>query len=252
MKIINILSFIVIFSGVFVKAQISLKIKEVDYKTFEYYVPQHPRALNEEIRNKGHILEISLTNNSDKEVTFPLDTLSYAVPYTDKIDQYYNNPEDFISEPDIFNTLGIYPMIHQNNQFKEQELATDPFYEEAQLVEKAQIANLRLEEVNNWKKSRKIDDQLFAVYNWYLLKNMISIKPHQEIKYKIHFNPFSKMLHLLGYLEFYYGLKPKATYEVTFKIILNKNLYQFLTKEDKEKCPNLFTGVISSKTMTFK
>lgn len=252
MKTINTLSFIVIFFGVFVKAQISLNIKEVDYKTFEYYVPQHQRVLNEEIRNKGHILEIYLINNSDKEIALPLDTLSYAVPYTDKIDQYYDKPEDIVSNPDIFNTLGIYPIIHQNNQFKEQELADSPFYEEAQLVEKAQIANLRLEEINNWKKSRKINDQLFAVYNWYLLKNIISIKPHQEIKYKIHFNPFIKMLHSLGNQEFYYGLKPKATYEVTFKVILNKNLYQFLTKEDKEKYPNLFTGVISSNTMIFK
>lgn len=246
------LFFIALFCSTFMKAQISLNVKEVDYKKFEFYIPQHQIVSNQEIKNKGHILEITLYNNSDKEVVLPIDTLSYAIPYTDKINQYYDNPENIISNPDVLNALGIYPIIYQNNQFKEQELADDPFYEEQSLEEKSQILKLRLEKINDWKKSKKIDDQLSANYNWYLLKNMITIKPHQEIKYKIHFNPFSKMLHSLGYQEFYYRLKPNATYEATFKIILNKKLYQFLTKEDKEKYPNLFTGVISSNTMTFK
>ncbi|GAA5087002.1 hypothetical protein GCM10023210_09480 [Chryseobacterium ginsengisoli] len=252
MKITNILSFLLILCGIFINCQISLNVKEVDYDKFEFYVPQHRTVADQEIKNKGHILEITLSNNSDKEITLPLDTLSYAIPYTDKIDQYYNKPENIISNPDVFNALGIHPIIYQNNQFKEQELADYPFYEEEQWVEKAKIEEIRLEKINNWKKSRKIENQLFANYNWYILNNMITIQPHQEIKYKIHFNPFSKMLHSLGYQEFYYRLKPKATYEVTFKIILNKNLYQFLTEEDKRKYPNLFTGVISSKTMTFQ
>lgn len=252
MRNINLLPFVIVFFGAFLKSQVSLTIQEVDYEKFEYYIPQHQRALNEEIRNKGHILEITLINDSDKEITLPLDTISYALPYTDKINLYYNKPENIVSNPDIFNSLGIYAFIYQDKQFKEQELATDPFYEEKQLFEKAQISKLRLEKINEWRQIRKIDDQKFATYNWYLVKNMITIKPNQKFKYKIHFNPFSKMLNSLGYEEFYYGLKPETMYEVSFKIILNKNLYQYLTKEDKSKYPNLFMGTISSNQMKFK
>ncbi|MFC3159187.1 hypothetical protein ACFOEQ_12245 [Chryseobacterium arachidis] len=118
MRIINILSFIAIFLSVFVNAQISLNVTEVDYDTFEFYIPQHRTATDQEIKNKGHILEITLSNNSDKEVTLPLDTLSYALPYTDKANLYYNKPENIVSEPDITNVLGIYPLFIRINSLK--------------------------------------------------------------------------------------------------------------------------------------
>lgn len=251
MVIKNFLYIIAFFFTIFVQCQLSLKVKEMKYNDFLKYVPKNKFSADTEKKYKGHILEISIFNHSEKPISFPLDTLSYALPYAEDVKQYYKGKENISPEPDLFNVLGIYPFVYQNGKFISQEfdMAPDPFYVISEPKEKTEIKIQRLNKIKEWKERKKIDSDLNSSYNRYILNNMITIAPSTEVKYKIYFNPYLKRQDSFDYQEFYWPLNPKTMYDVTFKLIIAKDLYKFLTIEDKIKYPNLFIGVISSDTL---
>lgn len=239
------------FTTFSVKGQLSLNIRKLEYEKFKQYIPLNKFVSDIEDKYQGHIFEISLFNYSDKSISLPLDTSSYALPYTENIKQYYKG-EDFRSEPDLFNVLGIYSFLYQNGNFISQEFDM-PFDLEilprADQKEKDIKKTQRETKIKKWKAENKFNSDLQSIYNWYILNSIITIPPNSEYSYKIYFNPFLKTQDVYDYHEFYFQLNPKITYEITFKIILNKNIYKFLTKEDKEKFKNLFIGVITSNTI---
>jgi len=251
MVVKNIFSAIAILFTIFVKCQLSLEVKEINYENFLNNVPKNKFSVDIEKKYEGHILEISIINHSTHSISFPLDTLSYALPYTEKTEQYYSGKDNIPSEPDLLNILGIYPFVYQNGKFisREFDMTPDPFYIVAEPKEKTEIKAQRLNKIKEWKQKNNIKSDLTACYNSYIVNHMITIAPNKEVKYKIHFNPYLKRLDSFGYQEFYWPLNSKSTYEVTFKLILTKGLYKFLTTEDKLKYPNLFMGVISSKKL---
>lgn len=246
------LSVILFFVSTSLLCQLSLKVRELNYDEFKEYVPDNDFLKNMESKYRGHIFEISLINDSEKSISFPLDTLSYALPYSENRRDYYRN-NDFPKEPDLFNVLAVYPFVYQKNKFVTNgfDLAYDPIDILPRSDQKAkdELKNYRSNKIKGWKEKNKFNSDLQSVYNWYILNNMITIAPKSEIKYKIYFNPFLKRQDLFDYHEFYWPLDSSINYQVAFKIILNKKLYQFLTEENKKKFPNLFTGVVTSETL---
>lgn len=241
-----------VFCGV-ANGQISMTVKELRTDSYKQYVPNNDATKYYELsRHPGHVLEVTITNNSDKDISFPLDTISYAMPFTENVKQYYNGTQDIVPLPDLFNTLGVYGFIYQNGVFKDYELATDPFYEKEQYSEIANIKKLRQEKIDHWNAEKKINDELFANYNWYIMNHMVTIPPWQNHKYRFYFNPYVKKMDEYGYEQYYFQLDEKKAYDVSFKLILPKKMYKFLTKEDKRKYPNLLVGVLSSAPLKFK
>ncbi len=234
------------------KAQVSLSVKELPVESYRSYVPNNRESLNHEIRYPGHILEITISNESDRSVSLPLDSTTYALPYTDDVRKYYRGEVNMIPDPDLFNVLGVFAFVYQKGEFKISELDNEPFYDELQLQEIQKEKKLRLEEIRQWKENKNINSELSANYNWYLMNHMVTIPAHNHIKYKIYFNPSLKMLSEYSDMEYYYGFDPKISYEIVLKLILTKNLYKFLTKEDIRKYPDLFMGVLSSNRLLFK
>lgn len=251
MGIKKIFSAILFFISTSLLCQLSLKVRELNYDEFKEYVPDNDFVKSMESQYKGHIFEISLINNTKKTISLPLDTLSYALPYTEDIWRYYKG-EDFRTDPDLFNVLGVHPFLFQKNKFIDKEFDM-PYHLNIILppdaMEKNQSKTDRLTVIKQWKEKNKLPNDLYAVYNWYLLNNMVTINPKATIKYRIYFNPFLKRQNVFDYHEFYTQLDAEIPYEANFKIILNKNLYKFLTKEDKLMYPDLFTGVVTSETL---
>lgn len=229
-----------------------MTVTELPSDKYRHYVPDNDEAQNYEYRYPGHMLEITILNTSDKSISFPIDTLSYALPHAENIKYYYNDMRDLLANGDLYNTLGVYPFVYQNGSFKNVDIGTDPFYEEKQLVEIERLKKIRLERINKWKESKKITDELFATYNWYIMNHMVTILPHQNIKYKLYFNPFLKKTDNYSASLYYLQMDPKIPYNVTFRLILKKNLYKFLSKEDKMKYPDLFMGIVTSTPLTLK
>lgn len=233
--------------------QISMIVKELPTEKHKKYIPNNdPTTYYELSRHPGHVLEVKIRNDSDKSISFPLDTISYAMPFTENVKEYYNGRQNITPSPDLFNALGIYGFVYQNGIFKNYDLATAPFYEEKQLMEIAKTKKLRQESIDQWNSSKKINDELIANYNWYIMNHMVTILPGQSYKYKFYFNPYVKKIDEYGYEQYYFQLDEKKPYDVIFKLILPKKIYNFLTKEDKMKYPNLFVGVIASAALELK
>lgn len=252
MKISSFFSLLLLIFGFYGKCQVSLSVQELPVDNFKNYVPDNQESLNYEIRYPGHLLEITIRNESNNSVSFPLDSASYALPYTDDTREYYRGVDNIIPNPDLYNISGVFAFVYQKGDFKTSDLGTDPFYEEIQWQEIRKIEKLRLEKIHQWMADKNISDELSATYNGYLMNHMITLPAHKSIKYKIYFNPFLKMLKKYSRREYYFRLDPKISCEVVFRLILNKNLYKFLTKEDRRKYPDLFTGVVSSNHLVFK
>lgn len=231
------------------KSQLSLSVKEIDYKDNIKYIPKFDEVENREIRHKGHILEVSVKNLSNKNVSLPIDTLSYVIPYTDDVRLFYSDELHVQSDPDVFNVLGVYPFVFQDGKFISCDIGPEPFYEDEQWGEKFKIEDARKKVIENWKKGKNINDDLEADYNWYIMNNMVTIPAKQVFKFKLYFNPFLKLTSKYGYREYYYKLDSKKPMTVNFKLILPKGIYKFLSKDDKKKYKNLFTGIVESNNL---
>lgn len=232
-------------------AQLSMLVKELPVESFKSYIPNNRESLNHEIRYPGHVLEITLTNESNKSISLPLDSISYAIPYTENISEYYDRSENMPEKPDVYNLLGVFAFVNQKGKFKNLELG-DPSYDVLQMQVIQKIEKQRLEKIRRWKEDKSISNQLSATYNWYLMNHMVTIPAHKNIKYKVYFNPALKLLNEYDDIQYYFGWDPKISSEVIFKLILPKNLYKFLTREDRRKYPDLFTGIVSSNRVVFK
>lgn len=236
----------------FASGQLSLNVKELDYLPVKKEIPAYDYHSVNENRYRDHILEITLSNTSDKTLLLPLDTLSYALPFSENTKDFYRRG-DYRSDPDVFNSLAVHGFLYQNKEFIEGQLDGEGFldiFPSQEQLERKVLEDRRIAELDEWKNNFNFSEDLKTVYNWYLVKSMILIPAKSAIKYKIYFNPFRKNLKLFGYHEFYWKIDPTKAYDVNFKIILNKNLYKMLTKQDKKKYKNLFVGVISSNTLT--
>lgn len=231
------------------KSQLSLRVTEISYKENVRYIPKFDEVENREIRNKGHILEVSVKNLSDKPVSLPIDTLSYVMPYTDDIRLFYKNEDQIQPKPDVFNVFGVYPFVFQDEKFVSCDIGSEPYYEEKQLIEKHRIEKARLQIIENWKKGKNINDDLEANYNWYIMNNMVTIPAKQVFKFKLYFNPFLKLTSKYSYREYYYKLDSKKPMTVNFKLILPKEIYKFLSKDDKKKYKNLYVGIVESNNL---
>lgn len=235
--------------GISAKSQITLHVKELNYEENKHYIPKNWFANDLEKKYTGHILEITIANISTKSISLPIDTLSYALPYTSEAKKFYKGLENIPPNPDLFNNLGVYGFVYQNKSFVSSDIAPDPYWESGQLDENSKVINKRQEKIEKHKKNKNLNKDLEAIYNLYLNENMIVIEPKKTFTYKLYFNPFLKMLHNYSYREYYFRLSSKIPYDVTFKLIFNNNLYRFLTKEDKKKYKNLFVGIINSNIL---
>lgn len=140
MKIL--ISMILLISCSFFDCQILMTVKKLPSNKYQHYIPENDEAQNYEYRYPGHILEITISNTSDKIISFPLDTMSYSLPFTADIKQFYNKRLNIITDGDLHNALGIYPFVYQNGVFKNYDVGTDPFYEEKQLAEIQKIKKI--------------------------------------------------------------------------------------------------------------
>ncbi|HPW89191.1 MAG TPA: hypothetical protein PK067_00350 [Kaistella chaponensis] len=227
-------------------SQLKLEVKELKYETNKFLIPKHHSVLREEKEHKGYILELTLTNNSNEAYTIPLDTKSYALPFNEDLKVYYES-QNLSLEPDFNNSLSCYAFIHQSNSLVDiGRVGND--WDIPALKKKEIIIKKRTKEINKWGKLNDISEDTAKIYNWYLVNNLIEIKPKTSKKYKIYFNPFVKNLYWYNDID-YYQLKPNLPYTLNFKIVCDENLYKFFTPKQKSNFKNLFTGVLESNTI---
>lgn len=239
------LSFFLLLCASFFYAQLRLQVKELNYDENLSLIPGHYSAKENETKYKGHIFEITIENYSDKPVSLPLDTLSFALPFSDNDEDYFTE-DNLVSKPDIYNTLGLYAFVYQQ-KFIEGSIGDDPLYDAKGFEDLAKINEERVKHIQIWNEQNQIPDKNNP-YNWYISKSFITIASGQVLRYVIHFNPFLKMHYWYSQREFY-DLHYNKPYSVTFKLIRPKILYRFLTAEQRKAYPHIYVGSVTSNTL---
>lgn len=215
---LKILTFLSLLSAVHICSQLKLGVKIADDEPNESMIPETFKMYTSGASPKGYILEFILTNTSSQAVSFPLDTRSYAIPF----DGYVPEGDIGCSMPDV----AEHPESKKDREEREMMIST-------------------------WKKETDFENEKQLVNNWYIMKNMRTLKPKESIHYKMYFNPFFKKLCHYCYHEFYDGLKPGLPYDVNFKVILNEDVYQLMTTEQQKQYKNLYTKTVISNTLRF-
>lgn len=246
---LKILTFLSLLSAVHICSQLKLGVKIADDEPNESMIPETFKMYTSGTAPKGYILEFIFTNTSSQAVSFPLDTRSYAIPFAEDTSVYYQE-DNISSAPDRLYRLGVYGFINQNGYVPEGDIGCSmPDVTEHQESKKDREEREMM--ISTWKKETDFENEKQLVSNWYIMKNMRTLKPKESIHYKMYFNPFFKKLCHYCYHEFYDGLKPGLPYDVNFKVVLNEDVYQLMTTEQQKQYKNLYTKTVISNTLRF-
>lgn len=230
-------------------SQLELKVSLLDRKSSEIEkLLKNPYEKKES--KYANLFKIEITNTSDKIVYLPLDTKSYAIPFSENIDDYYTD-KNLKDNADLDNDLGVYAFVYQNDTFIESLPGVSPYYEGHYLKKIEEMSNKRDKEIKKWAKSKDIKDLTMANYNKYLSMNIIKIMPHEKYEYTILFNPLIKMKYIYS-KALYYTIDNSKTYKVIFKIILPDRLKRLLTPSQEKLKKEMFSGVLESNPIVIE
>lgn len=196
-------------------------------------------------------LDFTIYNNTDDKIIIPLDTLGFKTYMSeDHCTDFYQ----IMGYPD----LGILPMIKdENGNFIESMLQNSGRLDSEGVLfysKKAKKYNENKKIIlRKWiKKNHFYDKNInWVKKNHYLFNHLLFLNPHQKIS-------FTKSLNLyqinksrdIPYYNFY-PLNNNINYTMFFRICIDKNIYKYLTIEQKKKMKNytLFNGKISSNNI---
>lgn len=194
---------------------------------------------------------ISLYNDSPQSIVVPLDKSSLR-PYFENIcldisEYEYPYPilglNTVIREIESGKTLESYAsssMPNNDYNFKK--------YIENNIKEK----NIFIRNVHKWQKKNQIKNYTWAKFNLYLNKNLIILKPKQEVNFVSHFDLNNITNNLYKYN--FYNLEKGKRYVFSVTLNANECIYSYLTQGQKQKLKNykLFTGHIESNKIELK
>jgi hypothetical protein len=195
--------------------------------------------------SKKENADIVIYNNSNENIAVALDTLSL---------QGYFNDNHIISKenwtknyPFLALTLNIY----DGNKNKLITNTSNPHYDLSEFQKVKDKRDSLEKEYNSiikkWKVKNKIKKDRIAQINYYLVKNLLLIKPKDSIKFSVIFN-LRNITNTENNLLDSYILENDNKYSSFLTINVDKSIEKYLTKEQKQKLKNyvFFTGRIES------
>lgn len=195
--------------------------------------------------SKKENADIIIYNNSNENIAVALDTLSL---------QGYFNDNNIISKenwnknyPFLALTLNIY----DENKNKLITNTSNPYYDLSEFQKmkgkRDSLENEYNSMIKKWKIKNKIKKDHVAQINYYLLKNLLLIKPKDSIKFSVIFN-LRNITNTENNLLDSYILEADNKYNSLLTLNVDKSIENYLTKEQKQKLKNyiFFTGRIES------
>jgi hypothetical protein len=228
---------------------VKLKVKVLNDENSPSIIPTNLGTLGAETlyASKGYVLELTVINTSDHSISFPLDKRSYSIPFSEDIAVYYGE-DNVSSSPDSQYRLCAYGFVTQNGKFFDGDIQCS-MPDIIEHPEEQKMVENRKKSIEEWGRRNHLSDHTVNINNWYIMNNMVTLKPKSSFQYKIYFNPFFKKICRSCYHEFYNGIDSKMPYEVNFKIILNQDVYHLMTSGQKATFKNLLTETVTSNTL---
>jgi hypothetical protein len=242
----KIISFFIFFSILFINSQIKLEIRSLK---------------SEAVLNQNYI-EVKIINTSNFNYAIPIDTSDIKPDFFgNSCDYKYENDNIFAEKNDMLFRISF--INNSNSKFEDEiynfptpqdvahsEIIKYEYYRKKDSVEK--IFNNKIEswvKANNFKK---IDSN--SKINYLLCSNLLLLKPKQEFIYNIKINSaklYSSRMHETETYYYYYNLKNDVDYSFMLIYCVDKMIYKYLTKKQKEKLKGykLFSGNLNSNLL---
>lgn len=204
-----------------------------------------------ELDSKKENAEVTVYNDSDKNIAIPLDTLSLQGYYSDSdriTEKNWNKDYPFFAL-----TLNIY----ENSKKRIKTNSGAPYFDMSKFEEiknkKDSIQNEYNFVIKQWQAKNKIQKDFTAQINYYLLKKILLIKSKDKIKFSVIYN-LRNITNTENGLHDSYQLEFGKNYFASLTLNINSLIYKYLTKDQKQELKKyeLFEGKIESNKIELK
>lgn len=208
-------------------------------------------TLKWELKNNNKQAVISVKNSSDTNIAVPLDIRSLQGYISDNYHELLS--EENTKYPFLALRIAIFDSTLNKRLNVEDSvpyLNISTFEENRQKIDAVRKNDqLKLE---TWKKKNRIINDSEARINHYLFKNIILLKPKENLKFVVAFN-LRNITNQEDVTHYSYSLKKNKEYTVFLSLNVEDELYKYLTTAQKQKLKkyNLFKGKIESNAISF-
>ncbi|MBW8361002.1 MAG: hypothetical protein K0M56_02305 [Kaistella sp.] len=205
----------------------------------------HQVTVIKKISHSKFIIKAEFINESDQTYIIPLDTTGLKAYYPDEIcgmDQMEFPYKYFAPAVLLHNQKG--ENVHAN-------LKSYNVPEESMSLLSKEFDSLRQQyktRISEWAKKEHISDFKTAEQNFYIMNNLIVLKPGKSFTYEIVLDLY-KVNRSELFLNFdSYMLTVNSTFTFRSLLCADKNIYSYLTKKQKKQLKKykLFKGIIES------
>lgn len=232
----KLISITIFFVSILMYSQVEIKISPVEnFNNLKY-------------------LDIDIYNNSNEVYIIPLDTLDLR-PF----DNYYKW-KNFDNAEIIYGSLSLTLFVKEKNDIDYlSAIFKSPHIDEQKLNQMEKQfsieSKLKSKKLEKWRKKNKIDNGINVEKNFYLVNNLIIIKPKQKltIHRKID-NEFRQEILRSYILDYIYAMKGNTDYEIFIQLDVPQDINKFLTKKQRKKIKKfkIFEGQVKSNLIPFK
>lgn len=216
--------FIIFLFPIFIKSQIGLTFNMAFDKKSEVVTLENKTDDN-------YIIPIDLTN---LKAFFNFETCAY-------FSEYHSS----------YNPLALTLVVLDANSGEKIEANKGTAYMEDNFAEKYIKEISRCEVIDNiyvnWSKEQGISDESKSIINYYLVRNLVFLKPKQKINFRVVIDLKNVSTESL-YVFDWYNLDESKKYNLQLQYDVQNCVYDFLTKKQREELSKykLFTGKIES------
>lgn len=207
--------------------------------------------IQKKISTGKYLLKLTLTNTTDYFYALPLDKSGFKAYYAS---EYCEDPKNTATSYKYFSPAVMIRETSKNELLEASSRMLDVVDDQVDKYVKKVEHNKESREkmLLSWKYRNSIDNALGVERNYYLISNLLMLKPKESISYSINLDLNEIFRSDMSTIYDYYVLGFN-NYSLSLNLCINENIYLDLTKDQKIKLKKykLFSGLIKSNDFSF-
>ncbi|KQT16803.1 hypothetical protein ASG31_10515 [Chryseobacterium sp. Leaf404] len=191
---------------------------------------------------------VSIENETNNNYIIPVDLTNLKAFFNFETCAYFSEYDS------SYNPLALTLIVIDANSGEKIEAKRGTAYMEDNFAEKYIKEISRCGVIDNtyvnWSKTQEINDESKAKINYYLVRNLVFLKPKQKINFRVLIDLKNVSTESL-YVFDWYNLDESKRYNLQLQFDVQNCFYDFLTKKQRETFSDykLFTGKIESNIL---
>lgn len=209
-------------------------------------------AIKWEVDLKTQKAEVRIYNYSKEKIAFPLDTKSFQAYFTDNYIVSESNWDR--NYPFYSFTINAYDIVSKN---RIETYSGTPYLDLSDFEkQRTSIESLNRNynsKISEWKNKNGLEKDFDAQINYYLIQNLIFLKPKDEKSFSIPFD-LKNITNKNNAIHDSYLLEKNKSYVLFLSLQVRNDIYNYLTPSQKQKFKKykLFAGSLESNKIELK